>query len=153
MNEDCKIAFLCTPTDCHIIPEEAWKDAQNNYENAPLWQKALAPILGLKRNRMEPVEAEDGLFYMVDGIVGQQGPNYALAKRMQHWMAMAQRAEGHTVASNVAPSTATVSVTHNVLFKMAYGGCICQAHGGMLYLKMPPLWFCFVFFFYPECLR
>ena len=29
------------------------------------------------------------------------------------------------VASNVAPSTATISVTHNFLFKMAYGGMHC----------------------------
>ena len=138
-NENCKIAFLCTPTDCHLIPEEAWRDAQVNYENAPLWQKLLSPVLGLKRNRMEPVEAEDGTFYMVDGIVGQQGPNYALAKRMQHWMAMAQRAEGHTVASNVAPSTATISVTHNVLFKMAYGGMhLFKPMEVSIFLQPPP---------------
>ena len=122
VNTECKIAFLCTPTDCHLIPEAAFNAAQENYANAPLWQKMFAGLLGLKRNRMKPVEAEDGTYYMVDGIVGQQGPNYALAKRLQHWMAVAQRAEGHTVASNVAPSTATISVTHNVLFKMAYGG-------------------------------
>ena len=122
VNTECKIAFLCTPPDCHLIPEAAFNAAQENYANAPLWQKMFAGLLGLKRNRMKPVEAEDGTYYMVDGIVGQQGPNYALAKRLQHWMAVAQRAEGHTVASNVAPSTATISVTHNVLFKMAYGG-------------------------------
>ena len=29
------------------------------------------------------------------------------------------------MASNVAPSTATISVTHNFLFKMAYGGMHC----------------------------
>ena len=48
---------------------------------------------------MEPIDSEDGAktFYMVDGIVPQQGPNYALAKRMQHWMAIVQRGEKHTV--------------------------------------------------------
>lgn len=36
---------------------------------------------------MKPIESEDGhTYYTVDGIVPQQGPNYALAKRMQHWM-------------------------------------------------------------------
>ena len=55
--------------------------------------------LGLKKNLMEPIDSEDGAktFYMVDGIVPQQGPNYALAKRMQHWMAIVQRGEKHTV--------------------------------------------------------
>ena len=110
---------------------------------------------------MKPIESEDGhTYYTVDGIVPQQGPNYALAKRMQHWMvsngvtvwsvalvgvvlcskrgccivlffflfsllfsqAIVQRAESHTVCTNVAPSTATISVTSNKLFEMAYGG-------------------------------
>lgn len=30
-------------------------------------------------------------FYINDGIVVQQGPNYALAKRIQHWRAMLAR--------------------------------------------------------------
>jgi len=116
---------------------------------------------GLKPNLMKPIESEDGhTYYTVDGIVPQQGPNYALAKRMQHWMvsngvtvwsvalvgvvlcsncgccivlffflfsllfsqAIVQRAESHTVCTNVAPSTATISVTSNKLFEMAYGG-------------------------------
>ena len=115
-----KVCFLCTPTDCHLIPKEAWDAAGSNHRNAPFWQKVAAGlgVLGLKPNQMKPVNG----FYMVDGIVPQQGPNYALAKRMQHWMAIDQREKGHAVASNVAPSTATISVTHNVLFKWAYGG-------------------------------
>ena len=36
--------------------------------------------------------------------------------------AIVQRAESHTVCTNVAPSTATISVTSNKLFEMAYGG-------------------------------
>ena len=51
-----------------------------------------------------------------------QGPNYALAKRLQHWLAIIARASGHTVSSNVAPSTATLSVVHNAQFAAAYGG-------------------------------
>jgi hypothetical protein len=51
-----------------------------------------------------------------------QGPNYALAKRLQHWLAVIARASGHTVSSNIAPSTATVSVVHNAQFAAAYKG-------------------------------
>jgi hypothetical protein len=53
----------------------------------------------------------------------RQGPSYALAKRIQHWRAIVAR-ERHNcaVSSNVAPSTATASVTSNRLFAMAYGG-------------------------------
>jgi hypothetical protein len=55
-------------------------------------------------------------------VVLSQGPNYALAKRLQHWLAVRARAEGFLVSSNVAPSTATVSVVHNAQFAAAYGG-------------------------------
>ena len=51
-----------------------------------------------------------------------QGPNYALAKRLQHWRAALAHSQGHTVCSNVAPSTATKSVVHNAQFAAAYGG-------------------------------
>jgi hypothetical protein len=40
----------------------------------------------------------------------------------QHWLAVRARAEGFLVSSNVAPSTATVSVVHNAQFAAAYGG-------------------------------
>jgi hypothetical protein len=46
----------------------------------------------LVKNALKPVVAEDGEeFYFVDGIVGRQGPNYALAKRIQHWRAIVAR--------------------------------------------------------------
>jgi hypothetical protein len=47
---------------------------------------------------------------VIDGIVGAQGPNYILSKRMQAWRAMTARAAGQRVSINVAPSTATASV-------------------------------------------
>lgn len=69
------------------------------------------------------VGADGGSLYLVDGLVNKQGPNYALAKRMQHWRAVVARQEYRCkVSSNIAPSTATASVVSNRLFAMAYGG-------------------------------
>jgi hypothetical protein len=51
-----------------------------------------------------------------------QGPNYALAKRIQHWRAMLHQASGQPVSSKIAPSTATISVIHNKSFAAAYSG-------------------------------
>ena len=51
-----------------------------------------------------------------------QGPNYALAKRMQHWRAVIARSKGCKVSSNVAPSTSTQSVVQNRTFAWAYEG-------------------------------
>ena len=59
---------------------------------------------------------------MVDGLSVAQGPNYALAKRMQHWRAVSSYESGHVASTMVAPSTATISVIHNKTFAWAYGG-------------------------------
>jgi len=59
---------------------------------------------------------------MVDGISVAQGPNYAIAKRLQHWRAVLAYDAGCTVSTNIAPSTATISVTSNRTFAWAYGG-------------------------------
>jgi hypothetical protein len=72
---------------------------------------------------VHPIVTKSGAqLYVVDGSVSAQGPNYALAKRLQHWRAVVSRSNGHTVSSNVAPSTATRSVVHNAQFAAAYGG-------------------------------
>lgn len=70
--------------------------------------RATSHALAGKR---KPVTAEDGeQFYVCDAIVPDQGPNYILAKRLQHWRAILARAAGCKASSNIAPSTATVSV-------------------------------------------
>jgi len=125
-HKDTSIAFLCTPTDCHVIPDQAKEEMKKNYNNSPLWIKLLR-TLGcgkiLVKNALAPVKQADGSeINIVDGIVTAQGPNYGLAKRIQHWRAVVARAEGHTVCSNVAPSTATKSVVSNAQFAAAYGG-------------------------------
>eukprot|EP00998_Keelungia_sp_KM082_P008786 NODE_496_length_1870_cov_37.802065_g489_i0.p2 GENE.NODE_496_length_1870_cov_37.802065_g489_i0~~NODE_496_length_1870_cov_37.802065_g489_i0.p2 ORF type:complete len:459 (+),score=141.21 NODE_496_length_1870_cov_37.802065_g489_i0:398-1774(+) len=120
------IAYLATPTDAHVMTAAAQEAARGNLRRAPLWQKLLKPLLrgkGMKPNISRPVEAEDGdQHIVVDAIVVEQGPNYILSKRLQHWRAVLARANGHIVSANVAPSTATVSVVHNRQFKWAYGG-------------------------------
>jgi len=60
--------------------------------------------------------------HLIDGLVAAQGPNYALAKRIQHWRAVIEYEKGAVVSSLVAPSTATMSVVSNASFKRAYGG-------------------------------
>lgn len=119
--ENLALAFLCTPTDCHPIPKEAHDQAAAQEKKAPLWQK-LSPLV--KRNALPPVKDSSSgeEIYLCDGISAAQGPNYILAKRIQHWRAILARKDGHTISSNVAPSTATASVVHNAQFAAAYGG-------------------------------
>lgn len=126
-HKQTSVAFLCTPTDLHVIPKEAHDAMGTNYKKIPFWQSLFRMLsFGkcLKKNQMKPIKAKNNKdeFYLVDGIVTAQGPNYALAKRLQHWRVVVAREAGHTTSSNVAPSTATKSVVHNAQFAAAYGG-------------------------------
>ena len=58
----------------------------------------------------------------MDALVVEQGPNYAMAKRLQQWRALVARADGHRVAFNVAPSTTTASVVSNPLLAAGFRG-------------------------------
>mmetsp|Transcript_37981 Transcript_37981/g.73046 ORF Transcript_37981/g.73046 Transcript_37981/m.73046 type:complete len:147 (+) Transcript_37981:1324-1764(+) len=45
-----------------------------------------------------------------------------LAKRLQQWRSILARASGTLVSINIAPASATRSVTHNTLLRIAYKG-------------------------------
>jgi len=123
------VAFLCTPTDIHVCTDASDRAARDNYGSGfgSLGLEKLANALSggklLIPNFNAPVEAQGGkLIKYVDGLAVAQGPNYALAKRMQHWRAMIEFESGAVVSSSVAPSTATISVLSNKTFAWAYGG-------------------------------
>jgi hypothetical protein len=127
VRKDAALAFLCSPTDV-FVTENACRDAQKKaLAEMPLWQKLLKLVLSkrmLTPNAIKQAKSADGkqTYSIVDGLAVAQGPNYALAKRLQHWRCMLARANGHTVSTNIAPSTATASVVHNPQFAAAYIG-------------------------------
>ncbi|MBC9226812.1 hypothetical protein GL325_10780 [Aeromicrobium sp. 636] len=118
---DTALAYLATPTDVFAVPAGAVTTSNEAYSagrrivRAPF--RALSGGRLLQRNY--PPEAEIGL---CDSLVPQQGPNYALAKRVQRWRAAVARAEGATVSLNVAPATRTASVLKNRALAAAYAG-------------------------------
>merc|ERR1712113_418586 len=121
------LAYLCTPTDLHLVPKEVYEAAVSNYkeyQKKPLcmMMNALSGGKFLRKNFRAPIKVGDEEYYLVNGISVAQGPNYALAKRMQHWRAIIARSRGCIVSSNIAPSTSTVSVVHNRTFAWAYEG-------------------------------
>eukprot|EP01126_Amoeba_proteus_P006512 TRINITY_DN1227_c0_g1_i1.p1 TRINITY_DN1227_c0_g1~~TRINITY_DN1227_c0_g1_i1.p1 ORF type:complete len:579 (-),score=101.90 TRINITY_DN1227_c0_g1_i1:139-1875(-) len=122
------LAFLCTPTDVHMTSEAAAEARKQNFSSLPWWQTIfhLLGRLGLfssKSNYMKPIDSKANLkINLVDGLVVAQGPNYALAKRMQHWRAIVARHSGFAVSTNIAPSTSTKSVVSNQQFAAAYKG-------------------------------
>jgi hypothetical protein len=124
---DTAIAFLCTPTDIHVVPAAANAAARKNYGFRPgRILEGLVQILSmgklLRKNALPPISTKGDKLFLCDGLSVAQGPNYALAKRLQHWRAMIEFEAGGVVSSNIAPSTATLSVVSNKSFGWAYGG-------------------------------
>ena len=113
----------------HLVPPAAAAAAKENFNRAPLWthvlallSKACPPAYAMcRKNFRKPIVTAAGeTLHVCDALVSPQGPNYALAKRLQHWRAMLARDAGCIVSSNIAPSTSTVSVTQNKQFGMVY---------------------------------
>ena len=117
---DVALAFLATPTDVFAVPADAVAQSARAYAARSPAARAAHTLSGgrLLRQAYSP-GADPGIN---DTLVPQQGPNYALAKRLQRWRATAARDGGAVVSLNVAPPTRTRSVTKNRVLAAAYGG-------------------------------
>ena len=121
---DMALAFLATPTDVFAVPPDAVAYSVRGYaarsRTAKLAGRPLRAVSrgGLLRRAYMP-GADPGI---CDSLVPQQGPNYALAKRLQRWRAAVAREAGTTVSLNVAPPTRTRSVMKNRTLAAAYAG-------------------------------
>ncbi len=86
------LAFLATPTDVFAVPEEVVEASSAAYARRSRTARALGRPLRtvsagrlLRRNYVPG--AAPGL---ADALAAQQGPSYALAKRLQRWRATAR---------------------------------------------------------------
>jgi hypothetical protein len=124
------LAYMATPTDVFAVPEELAGAVMQRYaDRGPIKKLVqLGARLGSGGRGFVPhieslIDAGDfGRWGVVDALVVEQGPNYALAKRLQQWRALVARAAGHRVALNVAPSTTTASVVSNPLLAAGFRG-------------------------------
>lgn len=120
---DTALAFLATPTDVFAVPAEQVEVANDAYASRSVSKVLRTPLRlasgGRLLQRNYPPGADPGI---CDALVPQQGPNYALAKRLQRWRATTARQEGTTVSLNVAPATRTRSVVKNKALAAAYAG-------------------------------
>ena len=122
--DDVALAFLATPTDVFAVPAEAVAQSVRAYTTrSPAAKLGGLPLRALSGGRLlrraYPPGVDPGIN---DSLVAQQGPNYALAKRVQRWRATVAREAGTTVSMNVAPPTRTRSVMKNRLLAAAYAG-------------------------------
>jgi hypothetical protein len=128
------LAFMATPTDTFAVPEASALASQAAYAARPLMSRGLQKSLRLasgerffQPNIESLVLSESALggskrYGIADSLVLEQGPNYALAKRLQQWRAIVARSEGVRVSLNVAPSTTTSSVVKNPALAAGFAG-------------------------------
>ena len=122
--DDVALAFLATPTDVFAVGADAVAQSASAYAARSRGAKLAGPPLrtlsgGRLLRRAYLPGADPGIN---DSLVAQQGPNYALAKRLQRWRASLARDGGATVSMNVAPPTRTRSVVQNRMLAAAYAG-------------------------------
>lgn len=121
---DLAFAFLATPTDVFAVPTDAVAHSARAYAGrSRLGRLAGRPLRTLSGGRLlrRAYAPGDGPG-INDSLVPQQGPNYALAKRLQRWRAAEARDGGMLVSLNVAPPTRTRSVVRNRALAAAYAG-------------------------------
>jgi hypothetical protein len=124
--DDLTLAYLATPTDVFMVPLAAVEESRRRWESRGLSGLLQSPLRLMKQfepNYRRTYTADDGtVFGLNDSLVPQQGPNYALAKRLQRWRALVARADGVPVSLNLAPATRTQSVVKNRALAAAYAG-------------------------------
>ncbi|MFX2256676.1 hypothetical protein V6380_07615 [Acinetobacter variabilis] len=123
------LMYMCTPTDVYAVPEEVVQASQSKYQQLSKLESTLTKGISLisrkhffQKNEQDLFKVGDKSYGVCDCLVVEQGPNYALAKRIQQWRAILARANGQQVSINIAPSTTTYSVTKNPLLKAAFNG-------------------------------
>ena len=128
VRDEVSLAVLLTPTDVYAVPSTLVDQVRASAlaRRTPVHERLARQVSGGRLYRpsyAEVVACPDGTrFGLADSQVAQQGPNYALAKRLQRWRALAARADGVRSSVNVAPATSTRSVTSNRMLAAAYAG-------------------------------
>ncbi|MEP6796818.1 MAG: hypothetical protein ABI890_01665 [Lapillicoccus sp.] len=118
------LAFLATPTDVFAVPGDVVEQSGRAYDGVgPLTRLARPAARALSGGRLLRRNYAPGSVPGInDSVVLQQGPNYALAKRLQRWRATVARRDDVEVSLKVAPPTRTRSVLKNRALAAAYAG-------------------------------
>jgi hypothetical protein len=120
---DAALSCLATPTEVYAVPAAAVEQSVQAYDGRSKLRVIRRPLKVVSGGRLlERNYASGADPGICDSLVSQQGPNYALAKRLQRWRATVARSEGRTVNMTVAPPTRTRSVMKNRALAAAYAG-------------------------------
>jgi hypothetical protein len=117
------LSWLATPTDSHVVPVEFADDIASRYQDRTSWTKFRDFLFGAHQHLPERFESAEGTKYaLIDPTSSLQGSSYALAKRLQRWLAYQQVEAGRQVAYLVAPPARTDSVLSHRVLRATYKG-------------------------------
>ncbi|MFW6773807.1 hypothetical protein ACOACO_05955 [Nocardioides sp. CPCC 205120] len=126
---DGVLAYLNTPTDSFLVPEAVMAHARERADDRT-WngtvhraaRRASGDRLFRPGYATTYADEQGERWGLVDTLVDVQGPNYALAKRMQRWRGVVNAADGRPTSTTVAPASWTRSVTKNRVLASVYAG-------------------------------
>ena len=117
------LTWLATPTDSYAVSTDFLTDIDERYEARSLRVKIRDFIFGVTRHEPELFTSAMGQKYvLIDSTSVLQGPSYALAKRLQRWMAYQQVLAGRNFAYLVSPPAKTHSVLDTRILRATYSG-------------------------------
>jgi hypothetical protein len=130
LRDNTALAYLGTPTDAYLVPDAIVNATRSRWRNRGHASAAVQDLVRLVTGgRMfQPAYPLDypgpdgGKWGVADTMLSIQGPNYALAKRIQRWRAIDTVGRGRRASINVAPAAWTKSVINNRVFRVAYSG-------------------------------
>jgi len=117
------LSWLATPTDSHVVSAEFARDIGNRYSKRSFLTKLRDGLYFARENRTELFTSAEGEeLALIDPTSSMQGSSYALAKRVQRWMAYQQAASDRVVSYQVAPPATTDSVLSHRILRATYRG-------------------------------
>ena len=117
------LTWLATPTDSHVVPAEFAADIKARFASRSSFTKFRdfcyranehKPVLFTNANGLE--------LAVIDPTSSVQGSSYALAKRVQRWLAYQQQVADRKVIYTVLPPAYTDSVLSHRILRASYHG-------------------------------
>jgi hypothetical protein len=117
------LSWLATPTDSHVVPAEFALQIAQRFNARSLGVKIRDFFYGARQHLPEIFESSDkNVFALIDPTSNMQGSSYALAKRLQRWLAYQQASSDRQVAYLVTPPARTESVLSHRILRATYRG-------------------------------
>ena len=117
------LTWLATPTDSYAVSSDFVADINDRFKTRLLKTKIRDLVFGVRKHQPDVFTTANGKKYaLIDSTSVLQGPSYALAKRLQRWMAYQQVLAGRNVAYLVSPPAKTHSVLDTRILRATYAG-------------------------------